>query len=51
MVVRTNIPAFKLKQTVRRRYSDFEWLRDALERETTRVSLPAISEAYFWATL
>ncbi|KXS19346.1 putative sorting nexin Snx3 [Gonapodya prolifera JEL478] len=43
IVVRTNIPAFKLKQSsVRRRYSDFEWLRDALERETTRVNIPSL---------
>jgi sorting nexin-3/12 len=37
LVLQTNIPAFKIKQSVvRRRYSDFEWFRDALERESTR---------------
>lgn len=31
----TNLPIFKLKETrVRRRYSDFEWLRGELERES-----------------
>merc|ERR1712187_33860 len=38
IVCRTNIPAFKLKHSVvRRRYSDFEYFRDILERESTRV--------------
>uniref|UniRef100_A0A2K6LQL8 Sorting nexin 3 n=1 Tax=Rhinopithecus bieti TaxID=61621 RepID=A0A2K6LQL8_RHIBE len=33
--VKTNLPIFKLKEsTVRRRYSDFEWLRSELERES-----------------
>jgi sorting nexin-3/12 len=33
----TNLPSFKLNESVvRRRYSDFEWLKDALERESTR---------------
>lgn len=31
----TNLPIFKLKESrVRRRYSDFEWLRGELERES-----------------
>lgn len=31
----TNLPIFKLKESsVRRRYSDFEWLRAELERES-----------------
>jgi PX domain len=31
----TNLPVFKLKDsTVRRRYSDFEWLRNELERDS-----------------
>uniref|UniRef100_A0A8C8U8K6 PX domain-containing protein n=1 Tax=Peromyscus maniculatus bairdii TaxID=230844 RepID=A0A8C8U8K6_PERMB len=31
---KTNLPIFKLKEsTVRRKYSDFEWLRSELERE------------------
>lgn len=35
---RTNIPAFKLRHSVvRRRYSDFEYFRDILERESARV--------------
>ncbi|KAJ5768286.1 Sorting nexin-3 [Penicillium manginii] len=41
IVCRTNIPAFKLKHSiVRRRYSDFEYFRDILERESTRVTIP-----------
>ncbi|XP_052026838.1 sorting nexin-3-like isoform X3 [Apodemus sylvaticus] len=33
--VKTNLPIFKLMEsTVRRRYSDFEWLRSELERES-----------------
>lgn len=48
IVVRTNLPAFKQKNsTVRRRYSDFEWFRDALERETTRVNIPALPGKVF----
>lgn len=41
--VQTNIPAFKLRHSVvRRRYSDFEVFRDILERESTRVNIPAL---------
>ncbi|KAI9029387.1 sorting nexin, putative, required to maintain late-golgi resident enzymes in their proper location [Hyaloraphidium curvatum] len=48
IVLRTNIPAFKQKQSsVRRRYSDFEWFRDALERETTRVNIPPLPGKVF----
>ena len=37
VVCRTNLPSFRMSEsTVRRRYSDFEWLRDALDRENTR---------------
>lgn len=44
----TNIPAFKLKaSSVRRRYSDFECFRDILERETTRVTIPALPGKVF----
>lgn len=44
----TNIPLFKLKKSmVRRRYSDFEWLRDRLERETTRVNIPPLPGKVF----
>ncbi|KAJ3092740.1 Sorting nexin-3 [Quaeritorhiza haematococci] len=48
IICRTNIPAFKLKQSsVRRRYSDFEWFRDALERESTRVNIPPLPGKVF----
>nr|CAG8556176.1 9735_t:CDS:2 [Entrophospora candida] len=44
----TNIPAFKLKQSsVRRRYSDFEWFRDVLERESSRVNIPPLPGKVF----
>jgi sorting nexin-3/12 len=40
IIVNTNLPSFKLKSSsVRRRYSDFEWLRDALDKEVPRVNL------------
>jgi len=43
IVMRTNIPAFKLKSSsVRRRYSDFEAFRDILERESARVTIPPL---------
>lgn len=45
---RTNIPAFKLRQsTVRRRYSDFEYFRDILERESARVTIPPLPGKVF----
>ncbi|GJJ74229.1 Sorting nexin-3 [Mortierella sp. GBA35] len=48
IVCRTNIPAFKLKSsTVRRRYSDFEWFRDVLERESSRVNIPPLPGKVF----
>ncbi|KXN68752.1 sorting nexin-3 [Conidiobolus coronatus NRRL 28638] len=48
IVCRTNIPAFKLKSSsVRRRYSDFEWFRDYLERESTRVNIPQLPGKVF----
>ena len=38
----TNLPVFKVKDSsVRRRYSDFEWLRNELERDS-KVSLKYI---------
>lgn len=44
----TNIPAFKLKQSVvRRRYSDFEAFRDILERESARVTIPPLPGKVF----
>ncbi|KAL0085004.1 sorting nexin-3 [Phycomyces blakesleeanus] len=48
IVCRTNIPAFKMKQSlVRRRYRDFEWFRDVLERESTRVTIPSLPGKVF----
>lgn len=48
IVCRTNIPAFKLKHsTVRRRYSDFEQFREILERESSRVTIPALPGKIF----
>ncbi|OOF98631.1 hypothetical protein ASPCADRAFT_127265 [Aspergillus carbonarius ITEM 5010] len=48
LVCRTNIPAFKLKHSVvRRRYSDFEYFRDILERESTRVTIPPLPGKVF----
>ncbi|CAG8679354.1 1380_t:CDS:2 [Funneliformis mosseae] len=48
IVCRTNIPAFKLKvSSVRRRYSDFEWFRDVLERESSRVNIPSLPGKVF----
>ncbi|ORX59790.1 sorting nexin-3 [Hesseltinella vesiculosa] len=48
IVCKTNIPAFKLQHSsVRRRYSDFEWFRDVLERETTRVTIPPLPGKVF----
>ena len=32
---------------MRRRYSDFEWLRDALERESNRVNIPSLPGKIF----
>lgn len=43
IVMKTNIPAFKLKSsTVRRRYNEFEAFRDILERESARVTIPPL---------
>ncbi|PWN28506.1 sorting nexin-3 [Jaminaea rosea] len=48
IVTRTNIPAFRFRySTVRRRYSDFEYFRDVLERETTRVNIPPLPGKVF----
>jgi sorting nexin-3/12 len=48
IVMRTNIPAFKLKaSSVRRRYSDFEAFRDILERESARVTIPPLPGKIF----
>ncbi len=38
LCVQTNLPVFRLKESsVRRRYSDFEWLRGELERDSKIV--------------
>ncbi|KAJ1824706.1 Sorting nexin-3 [Coemansia sp. RSA 2671] len=48
----TNIPLFKLKHSkVKRRYSDFVWLRDKLERESTRVNLPPLPPKVIYQSL
>lgn len=48
IICRTNIPAFKLRaSTVRRRYSDFEYFRDILERESARVTIPPLPGKVF----
>ncbi|PWN53423.1 Phox-like protein [Violaceomyces palustris] len=48
IVTRTNIPAFKIRySSVRRRYSDFEYFRDYLERESTRVNIPPLPGKVF----
>lgn len=48
IVTKTNIPAFKFNSSsVRRRYSDFEAFRDVLERESTRVNIPALPGKVF----
>lgn len=44
--MKTNIPIFKLKESaVRRRYSDFEWLRTELERDSKIVVPPLPGKA------
>lgn len=43
IVCRTNIPAFKKRQSrVRRRYSDFVAFRKMLEQELTKVIIPPL---------
>ncbi|XP_043512363.1 sorting nexin-12 [Frieseomelitta varia] len=45
--MRTNLPVFKVKDsTVRRRYSDFEWLRTELERDSKIVVPPLPGKAW-----
>ncbi|XP_067134650.1 sorting nexin-12-like [Centruroides vittatus] len=45
--MRTNLPVFKLKEsTARRRYSDFEWLRNELERDSKIVVPPLPGKAW-----
>ncbi|ORY05002.1 sorting nexin-3 [Basidiobolus meristosporus CBS 931.73] len=48
IVCRTNLPTFKLdSSSVRRRYRDFEWFRDTLERECPRVNIPHLPGKVF----
>uniref|UniRef100_A0A6G1SNM3 Sorting nexin-3 n=1 Tax=Aceria tosichella TaxID=561515 RepID=A0A6G1SNM3_9ACAR len=45
--MKTNLPVFKLKDSsVRRRYSDFEWLRNELERDSKIVVPPLPGKAW-----
>lgn len=47
LVFQTNLPIFKLKEsTVRRRYSDFEWLRNELERDSKIMVPPLPGKAW-----
>ncbi|CDQ76642.1 sorting nexin-3 isoform X1 [Oncorhynchus mykiss] len=44
--LKTNLPIFKLKESrVRRRYSDFQWLRGELERDSKVVVPPLPGKA------
>ncbi|XP_024059537.1 sorting nexin-12 [Terrapene carolina triunguis] len=44
--LQTNLPIFKLKEScVRRRYSDFEWLKSELERDSKIVVPPLPGKA------
>lgn len=48
VVTRTNIPAFKLRySSVWRRYSDFDYFRELLERESNRVNIPPLPGKVF----
>ncbi|KAJ2306044.1 Sorting nexin-3 [Coemansia sp. RSA 2706] len=48
IICRTNIPNFKLRQSsVRRRYSEFEWLRDLLQLQMPRVTVPPLPGKVF----
>ncbi|EGD72993.1 sorting nexin-12 [Salpingoeca rosetta] len=45
--VRTNLPVFKQKESsVRRRYSEFQWLRKELERDSKIVVPPLPGKSY-----
>uniref|UniRef100_A0A183SRK8 Sorting nexin-3 n=1 Tax=Schistocephalus solidus TaxID=70667 RepID=A0A183SRK8_SCHSO len=42
LISQTNLPVFRLKESsVRRRYSDFEWLRTELDRES-KIIVPKL---------
>uniref|UniRef100_A0A8C1FRW8 Sorting nexin 12 n=1 Tax=Cyprinus carpio carpio TaxID=630221 RepID=A0A8C1FRW8_CYPCA len=44
--MKTNLPIFKMKEScVRRRYSDFEWLKNELERDSKIVVPPLPGKA------
>ena len=44
--MRTNLPVFAIKEfTVRRRYSDFVWLRKEIER-TVKIYIPGIFRCF-----
>jgi len=46
VVVKTNLPVFKMKDSsVRRRYSEFEWLVDELDRDSKIVVPPLPGKA------
>ncbi|CAO3586037.1 unnamed protein product [Absidia cylindrospora] len=48
VICRTNLPIFRSKQSsVRRRYSDFEWLKDSLDRDANRVNIPPLPGKIF----
>jgi len=45
--MRTNLPVFKVKESsVRRRYSDFDWLKGELERDSKIVVPPLPGKAW-----
>lgn len=48
IVCRTNLPAFRLRESaVRRRYSDFETFKSLLEMESSRVVIPSLPGKVF----
>ncbi|KAI9305589.1 sorting nexin-3 [Cunninghamella echinulata] len=48
IICRTNLPVFKAKySSVRRRYSDFEWLKATLEKENPKVTIPPLPGKVF----
>merc|ERR1719191_585887 len=49
--LKTNLPVFRVKESsVRRRYSDFEWLRTELERDS-KIVVPALPGKAFGKVL
>ncbi|CAO3643416.1 unnamed protein product [Cunninghamella blakesleeana] len=48
IICRTNLPVFKFKySSVRRRYSDFEWLKTYLEKGNSKPHLPSLPGKVF----